>query len=195
MFATLHTSPQFYFTFCTVFYQYRRGLRVRIPYKSESGCLFTSSAKVVYISCDDYPSFLKFFTLQFTYMVFIYSKLMYTLLDVIRIYLKNISKKKSKSGFFMQYRENPNQIGMVGKSSLCEKKTKELNIDVMYSLWILPKWVGFFLPQSHIGQDSGFHAISGESRSDWDGWTVFFMWEEDKRTKYSERDVFIVDTT
>ena len=48
----------------------------------------------------------------------------------------------------------------------------------------IPKWVGFFLPRSHIGQDSGFHAISGESRSDWDGWTVFFMWEEDKRTKY-----------
>ena len=39
-----------------------------------------------------------------------------------------------------------------------------------------------------------FHAISGESQSDWDGWTVFFMWEEDKRTKYW-RDVFIVDTT
>ena len=72
-------------------------------------------------------------------MVFIYSKRMYTLLDVIRIYLKNISKKKSKLGFFMQYRENPNQIGMVGQSSLCEKKTKKLNIDVMYSLWILPK--------------------------------------------------------
>ena len=72
-------------------------------------------------------------------MVFIFSKLMYTLLDVIRIYLKNISEKKSKSGFCMQYRENPNQIGMVGQSSLCEKKTKKLNIDVIYSLWILPK--------------------------------------------------------
>ena len=30
---------------------------------------------------------------------------------------------------FMQYRENPDQIGMVGQSSLCEKKTKELNIN------------------------------------------------------------------
>ena len=39
-----------------------------------------------------------------------------------------------------------------------------------------------------------FRAISGESQSDWDGWTVFFMWEEDKKTKYW-RDVFIVDTT
>ena len=39
----------------------------------------------------------------------------------------------------MQYQENPDQIGMVGQSSLCEKKTKELNINVMYSLWILPK--------------------------------------------------------
>ena len=82
---------------------------------------------------------------------------------------------------FMQYRENPEQTGMVGQSSLCEK-TKELNINVTYSLWILLKWVGFFLPRSHIGQDSGLHAISGESQSDWDGWTVFFMWEEDKRT-------------
>ena len=40
---------------------------------------------------------------------------------------------------FVQYRENPDQIGMVGRSSLCEKKTKELNINVMCSLWILPK--------------------------------------------------------
>ena len=83
-------------------------------------------------------------------MIFIYSEFMYTLLDVIGIYLKNISKKKSK--------------------------------------------LGFFLPQSHIGRDSGFHAISGESRSDWDGWTVFFMLEKDKRTKY-KYDVFTVDTT
>ena len=72
-------------------------------------------------------------------MVFVYSKLVYTLLDVIRIYLKN------------------NYI------------QKEVKIGI-------------------------FHAISGESQSDWDGWTVFFMWEEDKKTKYW-RDVFIVDTT
>ena len=39
---------------------------------------------------------------------------------------------------FMQYRENPDQIGVAGQSSLCEK-TKDLNINVMYSLWILPK--------------------------------------------------------
>ena len=39
---------------------------------------------------------------------------------------------------FMQYRENPEQIGMVGQSSLCEK-TKQLNINVKYSLWILLK--------------------------------------------------------
>ena len=45
---------------------------------------------------------------------------------------------------FMQYRENPDQIGMVGQPSLCKKKAKEsstfvhVNINMMYSLWILP---------------------------------------------------------
>ena len=78
---------------------------------------------------------------------------MYTLLDVIRIYLKKYLQKEVKIGIFptpIAYwsvfgiscnigRINPDQIGMVGQSSLCEKKTKELNINVMYSLWILPK--------------------------------------------------------
>ena len=65
-------------------------------------------------------------------MIFIYSKLLYTLLDVIRIYLKNnYIQKKVNWDFsypnrilvgirdFMQYRENPDQIGMGGQSSLC----------------------------------------------------------------------------
>ena len=88
-------------------------------------------------------------------MIFLYSKLIY--IYSVRCHKNLFEKyiqKEVKIGIFptpaiiiilvgiqdfMQYRENSDQIGMVGQSSLCEKKTKELNINMMYSLWILPK--------------------------------------------------------
>ena len=33
----------------------------------------------------------------------------------------------------------PIRLGWLDGLPLCEKKTKELNINVMYSLWLLPK--------------------------------------------------------
>lgn len=44
--------------------------------------------------------------------------------------------------------------------------------------------MGFFLPQSHIDHDPGFHAKSGESQQDQDGWTVC-LWAHPNLRTYS----------
>lgn len=149
MFATLHTGPQFYFIFCTFFLSVSQRSRVWIPNKSESGFLF-ATAKVVYITTTIILHLILHPAVN-VYDFHIFKTHVYSVRCHENLFEKYIQNEvpypdRILVGIrdFMQYRENPDQIGMVGQSSLCEKKTKELNINVMYSLWILPKLVGIY---------------------------------------------------